>query len=94
MKKYNLKKYDTNNISIEDIDKCKELIKKYVGNGYDGGFFDCSNTVDDEMDVLFESSDLTLEVCHVWEYFECFTNHDTFSQLKEYYEQCVKEEKK
>ena len=78
-------------VSARDIDKCKKLIKKWVYDGCDGGFFDCSNIAGDKMEVLFESSGLTLELCYYWGYFECFTDPDTFSELEEYYEQCVEE---
>ena len=78
-------------VSARDIDKCKKLIKKWVYDGCDGGFFDCSNIAGDKMEVLFETTGLTLELCYYWGYFECFTDPDTFSELEEYYEQCVEE---
>lgn len=73
------------------IDKCKKLIKKYVSDGYDGGFYNTRNTADDKMELLYRSKDITLEICHEWEYFECFTSQEVFEKLKKYYNKRVKE---
>lgn len=72
-----------------DIDKCKKLIEKWVAKGVNSGFYDCRNIVGDDMDILFESSGLRLEVCYNWGYFECFANKETFEILKAYYNKKV-----
>ena len=73
------------------INKCKELIKKYVYGGCDGGFYNTRNTVDDKMELLYGSKDITLEICREWDYFECFTSQEVFEKLKKYYNKRVKE---
>ena len=86
-------KSDTDNVSGTDIDKCKKLIRKLVLDGCDGGFYNTRNTVGDEMELLYRSKDITLEICREWEYFECFTSQEVFKKLKKYYNKQVKKQR-
>lgn len=67
-----------------------EVAKKIIAENIDDarcGIFDTRNIVGDDMDTIYDSDDLTVDICYFWMYFEVFGLTDNeFAELEKYYE--------
>lgn len=66
-----------------------EIAKKIIAKNIDYarcGIFDTRNMVGDTMNNIYDSEDLTIDICYGWMYFEVFglTNNE-FAELEKYY---------
>ena len=66
-----------------------EIAKKIIKENIDKarcGIFDTRNMVGDTMNNIYDSEDLTIDICYGWMYFEVFGLTDNeFSELEKYY---------
>ena len=66
-----------------------EVAKKIIAENIDDarcGIFDTRNMVGDDMDTLYDSDDLIIDVCYRYSYFEVFGLTDNeFAELEKYY---------
>lgn len=71
---------------MSKLEKAKEVIKEYA-EAADCGIFNCRNTEGDPMGTIYEDSELTIDICYGWRYFEVFgLSDEEFQKLEEYYE--------
>ena len=71
---------------ITKLDKAKEVIKHYY-NEARCGIFNTRNLISDPMETLYEGSDVTIDICRLYEYFEVFgLSDEEFSELERFYE--------
>lgn len=71
---------------MSKLDKAKEIVKRYY-NEARCGIFDTRNTVGDHMDSLYEDSDIIIDICRSYEYFEVFgLSDEEFSELEKFYD--------
>ena len=67
-----------------------EIAKKVIAENIDKarfGIFDTRNMVGDTMDTIYDSDDLTIDICYRYAYFEVFGLTDNeFDELYKYYE--------
>ena len=69
------------------LEKAKAIIKKYFKYG-DCGIYDSRNIVGDQMINLYDDSDLAIDICYNYSYFEVFgLSNKEFAELCEYYNQ-------
>lgn len=66
-----------------------EIAKKVIAENIDDarcGIYDTRNMVGDTMETLYDSNDLTIDICYFWMYFEVFGLTDNeFAELEKYY---------
>ncbi len=67
-----------------------EVAKKIIAENINDarcGIYDTRNIVGDYMDTIYDSDDLTVDICYCYAYFEVFglTNNE-FVELEKYYE--------
>ena len=71
-----------------------EIAKKVIAENIDDarcGIFDTRNLVGDDMDTLYDSDDLTIDICYGWMYFEVFGLTDNeFAELEKYYKSLLR----
>lgn len=78
---------------MTNLDKAKEIIKKNYKFAR-AGIFNTPNLVGDEIDILYNDNSINISICKYYEYFEVFGLSDNeFAELKDYYEQLVREKK-
>lgn len=71
---------------MNKLDIAKKVIKENI-NKARYGIFDTRNMVGDDMDTLYDSDDLTIDICYRYAYFEVFGLTDNeFAELDKYYE--------
>lgn len=67
-----------------------EIVKKIIAENIDDarcGIYDTRNIVGDYMDTIYDSDDLTVDICYGYAYFEVFGLTDNeFAELEKYYE--------
>lgn len=74
-------------VSKSEFKAVKAAIRKAIKeNGVDCGFYDTRNRVGDDMETIYCSDNITVDVCWNWGYFEVFTDKETYTRLKKYYE--------
>ena len=66
-----------------------EIAKKIITENIDEarcGIFDTRNIIGDDMYTIYDSDDLTIDICYRYAYFEVFglTDND-FAELEKYY---------
>lgn len=67
------------------LDKAKKVIKQYYDEARCGIFY-TRNTVGDFMETLYEDSDIIIDICRSYEYFEVFgLSDEEFSELERFY---------
>lgn len=70
---------------MDNLQKAKEIIKKYY-NVADCGIFNTRNLVGDYMVNIYDSDDLTIDICYNWAYFEVFDlSEEQFNELRNFY---------
>ncbi len=70
---------------MNKLEKAKEIIKKYYKDG-DCGIYDSRNIVGDWMTNIYDDSDLTIDICYGYSYFEVFgLSNKEFADLEKYY---------
>lgn len=66
-----------------------ERAKMVVKDNYDNamcGIFSTRNTIGDPMETLYEDSDITIDICRPYKYFEVFgLSEEEFSELEKFY---------
>ena len=71
-----------------------EIAKKIIKENIDKarcGIFDTRNMVGDTMNNIYDSEDLTIDICYGWMYFEVFGLTDNeFAELEKYYKSLLK----
>lgn len=84
---------ESENKRVNNLEKAKEIIKKYYREA-DCGIFDSRNIIGDRMITLYKDESLTIDICYNYAYFEVFglTNKE-FKELEKYYDSLEKEEK-
>ena len=67
------------------LDKAKEIIKRYY-NKASCGIFNTRNLIGDPMETLYENSEIIIDICCPYEYFEVFgLSDEEFSELEKFY---------
>lgn len=70
---------------LEEFEKVKELMKKYIKEAK-CGLFHTRNTAGDSMTTLFCGKHFTLDHCYYYSYYEVFgTTEKEFKELQKYY---------
>ena len=70
---------------ITKLDKAKKVIKHYYDEAR-CGIFNTRNLISDPMETLYEGSDITIDICRPYEYFEVFgLSDEEFSELEKFY---------
>ena len=70
---------------MSKLEKAKEIIKENFDDA-DCGIFDNRNFVGDPMFTVYESDELTIDICYNYAYFEVFgLSPDEFKELEDYY---------
>ena len=71
-----------------------EIAKKVIAENIDDarcGIFDTRNIVGDDMDTIYDSDNLTIDICYGYAYFEVFGLTDNeFTELDKYYESLLR----
>lgn len=66
-----------------------EIAKKVIAENIEDarcGIFDTRNIAGDTMETLYDSDDLTIDICYFWMYFEVFgLTVEEFEILEKYY---------
>lgn len=69
----------------DKLEKAKRVIDIYY-NAAKRGIFTCKGWSGDDMDTIYSSDEITIDICYRYEYFEVFgLSRDEFEELKEYY---------
>lgn len=72
-------------MTITKLDKAKRVVKHYY-NEARCGIFNTRNLVNDPMETLYEDSDVAIDICRRWGYFEVFgLSEEEFSELEKFY---------
>lgn len=67
------------------LDKAKKVIEHYY-NEARCGIFNTRNLISDPMETLYEGSDVIIDICRPYEYFEVFgLSDEEFSELEKFY---------
>jgi len=67
------------------LDKAKKVIEHYYTEA-SCGIFNTHNLVNDPMETLYEESDVIIDICRPYEYFEVFgLSEEEFSELEKFY---------
>lgn len=75
------------------LEIAKHIIEENI-NDADCGIYDCRNLVGDEMDTLYEDTEITIDICYGWAYFEVFgLTDEEFSELQDFYSELLKKER-
>lgn len=75
----------------KDLTAAKEIIAANIKDAK-YGIYDCGNFAGDTMNELYNNGEIKIAICFGWGYFEVFgLNDQEFSELKEYYNNIVKE---
>ena len=70
---------------ITKLDKAKKVIKHYYDEAR-CGIFNTRNLISDPMETLYEGSDIVVDICRPYEYFEVFgLSDEEFSELEKFY---------
>ena len=70
---------------ITKLDKAKKVIKQYYDEAR-CGIFNTRNLISDPMETLYEGSDIAVDICRPYEYFEVFgLSDEEFSELEKFY---------
>lgn len=71
---------------MNKLEVAKKIIKENIDDAR-CGIFDTRNIVGDDMDTLYDSNGLTVDICYGYAYFEVFGLTDNeFAELENYYE--------
>lgn len=71
---------------MSNLEQAKEIVKAYYKNA-NCGIFNSRNIIGDMMETIYQSKDLTIDICFHWAYFEVFGLNETeFKELKRYYD--------
>jgi uncharacterized sporulation protein YeaH/YhbH (DUF444 family) len=67
------------------LEIAKEIIKENYNAG-DCGIYDCRNIVGDPMINIYDDTELIIDICYSYSYFEVFgLSEKEFAELKEFY---------
>lgn len=70
---------------MDKLEIAKRIIKENIDDAR-CGIFDTRNLVGDTMETLYDSDNLTIDICYFWMYFEVFgLTEEEFEILKRYY---------
>lgn len=70
---------------MNKLEVAKKIITENINNAK-YGIFDTRNIFGDDMVTLYDSDDLTIDICYFWMYFEVFGLTDNeFVELDKYY---------
>ena len=70
---------------MNKLEIAKRVIKENIEDAR-CGIFDTRNIVGDTMETLYDSDDLTIDICYFWMYFEVFgLTKEEFMILEGYY---------
>ena len=70
---------------MDKLEIAKRIIKENIDDAR-CGIFNTRNLVGDTMETLYDSDDLTIDICYFWMYFEVFgLTEEEFEKLEKYY---------
>lgn len=70
---------------MNKLEKAKEIIKENIEDARHG-IFDSRNTAGDYMSNLYSDSELQIDICYSYGYYEVFgLSYDEFKELEDYY---------
>ena len=70
---------------ITKLDKAKKVVKQYYDEAR-CGIFNTRNLIGDPMETLYKGSDITIDICYPYAYFEVFgLSDEEFSELEKFY---------
>jgi len=70
---------------MNKLEIAKRIIKENIEDAR-CGIFDTRNIAGDTMETLYDSDDLTIDICYFWMYFEVFgLTKEEFEILERYY---------
>lgn len=70
---------------MDKLEIAKRIIKENIDDAR-CGIFNTRNLVGDTMETLYDSDDLTIDICYFWMYFEVFgLTEEKFKILERYY---------
>ena len=69
------------------IDEFYKVIKIIIDNYVDAnsGIFNTRNIADDQMEILYKTDNVTVEICRSFGYFEIFCDEEYFEKFKDFY---------
>lgn len=77
---------ESENKRMNNLEKAKEIVKKYYKDA-DCGIFNNRNILGDSMMTIYKDESLTIDICYNYAYFEVFgLNHEEFRELEKYYD--------
>lgn len=77
---------ESENKRMNNLEKAKEIVKKYYKDAY-CGIFNSRNVIGDEMITIYKNESLTIEICYNYAYFEVFgLTNEEFKELEKYYD--------
>ena len=70
---------------MSKLDKVKEIVKRYYDEAK-CGIYNTRNLISDPMETLYKGSDIIIDICRPYEYFEVFgLSDEEFSELEKFY---------
>ena len=76
---------ESENKKMNNLEKAKEIVKKYYKDA-DCGIFNSRNVLGDRMMTIYKDESISIDICYNYAYFEVFgLTKEEFRELEKYY---------